>query len=147
MKVTDAMTSEVEVVGPEASLKEVASILAEHRISGLPVVDDGGDVLGVISEGDILLKETAEVPRGFQRLRRHKEASSVASKVEARTAGEAMSAPAITVELFWPLAEAAELMIEHGVKRVPVVEDGKRRHSHPLRSRARVRPQRCRDRA
>ena len=69
MKVADAMTSEVEVVGPEASLKEVASILAEHRISGLPVVDDGGDVLGVISEGDILLKETAEVPRGFQRLR------------------------------------------------------------------------------
>src|SRR5918995_4526978 len=125
MKVTDAMTSEVEVVGPEASLKEVASILAEHRISGLPVVDDGGDVLGVISEGDILLKETAEVPRGFRRLRHHKEASAVASTVEARTAGEAMSAPAVTVEPFWPLAEAAELMIEHGVKRLPVVEDGK----------------------
>jgi CBS domain-containing protein len=125
MKVTDAMTSEVKVVRPEESLKEVASILAEHRSSGLPVVDDGGDVLGVISEGDILLKETAEVPRGFQRLRRHKEASAVASKVEARTAGEAMSAPAITVEPSWPLAEAAELMLEHGVKRVPVVEDGK----------------------
>jgi predicted transcriptional regulator len=51
MKVADAMTSEVEVVRPEASLKEVASILAEQRISGLPVVDDGGDVLGVISGG------------------------------------------------------------------------------------------------
>jgi CBS domain-containing protein len=125
MKVRDAMTSEVKVVRPDALLKDVASILAEHRISGLPVVDDRGDVLGVVSEGDILLKETAEVPHGFQRLFHHKEASAVASKVEARTAGEAMSAPAITVEPFWPLAEAAELMIEHGVKRLPVVEDGR----------------------
>lgn len=125
MKVRDAMTSEVEVVRPEALLKDVASILAEHRISGLPVVDDGGDVVGVVSEGDILLKETAEVPHGFQRLLHHKEASAVASKVEARTAGEAMSAPAITVEPFWPLAEAAGLMVEHGVKRLPVVEDGR----------------------
>jgi CBS domain-containing protein len=61
MKVGNAMT-EIKVVPPEASLKDVASILAEHRISGLHVVDDGGDVLGVISEGDILLRETAEVP-------------------------------------------------------------------------------------
>jgi CBS domain-containing protein len=125
MKVRDAMTREVKVVRPEASLKEVASILTEHRISGLPVVDDGGDVLGVISEGDILFKETADVPHRFQRLLHHKEASAVASKVEARTAGEAMSAPAVAVEPFWPLAQAAALMIEHGVKRLPVVEDGK----------------------
>ena len=125
MKVRDAMTSEVRVVGPEASLKEVASILAEHRISGLPVVDDGGGVLGVVSEGDIVLKESAEVPQGLQRVFHHKEASALASKVEARTAGEAMSAPAIVVEPFWQLAQAAGLMIEHGVKRLPVVEDGK----------------------
>lgn len=51
MKVKDAMTREVEVVRPEASLKEVASILAEHRISGLPVVDEAGDVVGVVSGG------------------------------------------------------------------------------------------------
>jgi hypothetical protein len=47
------------------------------------------------------------------------------SKVEARTAGEAMSAPAVTIEPFREIPEAAELMIEHGVKRLPVVEDGK----------------------
>lgn len=125
MKVRDAMTTEVKVVVPEASLKEVASILVEHRISGLPVVDGAGNVLGVISEGDILLKERAEVPQGLQRLLHRKEASALVSKVEARTAGEAMSAPAITVEPFLALFEAAELMIEHGVKRLPVVADGK----------------------
>jgi CBS domain-containing protein len=125
MKVRDAMTTEVKMVRPEASLKDVASILAEHRISGLPVVDDGGNLLGVISEGDIVLKQTAEVPHGLQRLLHHKEASAVASKVEARTAGEAMSAPAITAAPSWLLGEAAALMIEHGVKRLPVVEEGK----------------------
>lgn len=125
MKVRDAMTSDVKVVRPDASLKQVASILAEHRISGLPVVDDGGDVLGVVSEGDILLKEVAEVPHGLQRLLHHKDASALAGKVEARTAGEAMSAPAIVVEVSAQLWQAAGLMIEHGVKRLPVVEDGK----------------------
>jgi CBS domain-containing protein len=125
MKVRDAMTTEVKVARPEASLKDVASILSEHRISGLPVVDDGDNVLGVISGGDILLKERAEVPEGLQRLLHHKEASALASKVEARTAGEAMSAPAVTIEPFRELPEAAQLMIERGVKRLPVVEDGK----------------------
>jgi CBS domain-containing protein len=125
MKVRDAMTTEVEVARPEASLKDVAATLSEHRISGLPVVDDGDTVLGVISEGDILLKERAEVPEGLQRLLHHKEAGVLASKVEARTAGEAMSAPAVTIEPFRELSEAAELMLEHGVKRLPVVEEGK----------------------
>lgn len=125
MKVKDAMTRDAKVVRPDASLKEVAAILAEHRISGVPVVDDAGDVLGVVSEGDILLKEIAEVPHGLQRLLHHKDVSVLASKVEARTAGEAMSMPAIVVEPHWQLAQAARLMIEQGVKRLPVVEGGK----------------------
>jgi CBS domain-containing protein len=125
MKVRDAMTSEVRAVRPEASLKEVASILAEHRISGVPVVDDERNVLGVVSEGDIMLKGLAEVPHGLQRLFHHKEATALETKVEARTAGEAMSAPAVVAEPFWLLPQAAEVMVEHGVKRLPVVEDGK----------------------
>jgi CBS domain-containing protein len=125
MKVKDAMTAEVRAVRADQSLKEVASILAEHRISGLPVIDDDRTVLGVVSEGDIVLKELAEVPHGLQRLFHRREATQLESKVEARTAGEAMSAPAIVAEPFWLVSQAAELMIEHGVKRLPVVEDGK----------------------
>jgi CBS domain-containing protein len=119
------MTKAVQTVAPGISLKDVAAILAEHRISGLPVVDDEGQVLGVICKADILIKELAAVPKGLTRVLHHREATSVASKVEARTAGDAMSTPPITVRSFYSLAEAAALMIEHGVNRLPVVDDDK----------------------
>src|SRR5262249_49717294 len=62
MKVKDVMTADVRTVGPETLLRDVAAILAEHRISGLPVVDSERRVLGVVSSADILLKERAEAP-------------------------------------------------------------------------------------
>lgn len=123
MKIRDGMTTDVKTVGPDASLKDVAAILAEHRISGLPVVDDDRRVLGVITKADIIIKELGEVPSGLHRLIHPREASAVATKVEARTAGDAMSAPPITVAPVYSLSEAAALMIEHGVNRLPVVED------------------------
>jgi CBS domain-containing protein len=126
MKVKDAMTATVKTVRPEASLKDAASILAEHRIGGLPVVDEQDHVLGVITDADILLKERAEAPHGGLRsLLHHREAAALATKVQARTVGEAMTTPAVTVEEWWPVSEAAELMIEHDVNRLPVVEERK----------------------
>jgi CBS domain-containing protein len=125
MKVRDAMTTGVKTVRPDTSLKDAAAILAEHRIGGMPVVDDEGHVLGVVSKADILVKERAESPyRGLHGLLHHGEASAVATKVEARSAGEAMSSPAITVEPSYSVASVAELMIDEGVNRLPVVEDG-----------------------
>jgi CBS domain-containing protein len=117
------MTTDVKTVGPDASLKDVAAILAEHRISGLPVVDEDRHVLGVITKADIIIKELGEVPSGLHRLIHPREASAVATKVEARTAGDAMSEPAITVAPIYSVGEAAALMIEHGVNRLPVVEN------------------------
>ena len=58
MRVKDLMTKDVLTVRPSMPLKEAAAMLAEHRISGLPVIDDERRVLGVLSEGDILYKET-----------------------------------------------------------------------------------------
>jgi CBS domain-containing protein len=125
MKVRDAMTTGVKTVRPDTSLKDAAAILAEHRIGGMPVVDDEGHVLGVISDADILVKERAESPyRGLHGLLHHREASAVATKVEARSAGEAMSSPAITVEPSYSISSVAELMIDRGVNRLPVVEHG-----------------------
>lgn len=126
MKIRDGMTTDVKTVGPDASLKDVAAILAEHRISGLPVVDEDRRVLGVITKADIIIKELGEVPSGLHRLIHPREASVVATKVEARTAGDAMSAPAITVAPVYSLSEAAALMIEHGVNRLPVVENNEK---------------------
>jgi CBS domain-containing protein len=125
MKVSDVMTRRVHTVPPEASLKDVAAILAEHRISGLPVVDASGELLGVIGKADILVKEGAEVPSGLRRLMHRRQASELETKIEARTAGEAMSAPAITVDPIYTAAEAARIMIEHGINRLPVLEHEK----------------------
>jgi len=125
MKVSDVMTRPVRTVTPETSLKDVAAILAEHRISGLPVVDATGELLGVVGKADILVKEGGEVPSGLRRLIHPRESSELATKIEARTVRDAMSAPAITVEPIYSAAEAARIMIEHGINRLPVVEQGR----------------------
>jgi CBS domain-containing protein len=126
MKVADVMTRDVATVGPGTSLKEVASILAERRISGLPVADGDGRVLGVVSESDIVQKEAAEPPRARGLLGRLRgDPLDAGAKLDARTAGEAMTSPALTIGPDRPLAEAAALMVSKGVKRLPVV-DGER---------------------
>ena len=124
MRVDDLMTREVRTVAPDAPLKEVAEILVEHGISGLPVCDASGRVVGVVSEADILLKErgTETGGRPLAAFRPRSDAR-VDAKVSAHTAGEAMTSPAITISPFRSAHEAARLMIEHGVNRLPVLRD------------------------
>lgn len=125
MKVREVMTRDVITVRMSTSLKEVARILAEHRISGLPVVGENGEVLGVISEGDILFKERGPAPRkGLLSSLLDPTGVEEQLKLEARTAGDSMTAPAETIEPGRPVSEAAARMIEAGVNRLPVVEDG-----------------------
>lgn len=123
MRVEDVMTTEVLTVRPETLLKEAAGLLADRRISGLPVVDADDRVLGVLSEGDILFKEGGAKEQG--RLERWLASPPSLSdlKFTARTAGEAMSAPAVTIGPKRHLAEAANRMIDDGVNRLPVVDD------------------------
>lgn len=127
MRVKDVMTREVASVRPETSLKEVATLLAERGVSGLPVVDEEGRVLGVVSESDFLLKERGQaVPPGHERARLYQhDPAELEAKLAARTAGEAMTSPAITTHPARSLAEAATLMVERGVNRLPVLEGGK----------------------
>jgi CBS domain-containing protein len=126
MKIRDVMVREVTTVAPETSLKDVASVLAERGISGLPVVDSGGAVVGVVSEADILVKERAGSGRRGGVLGWLLGTSGVdeAAKLEARTAGEAMTSPAITVEPDRSVAYAAGVMVDRGVNRLPVVDGG-----------------------
>lgn len=126
MKVRDIMRQDVITVRPETPLKEVARILIEHRISGLPVVDAEGRVLGVVSEGDLIVKEReTERPRLLGALLGGRHLRVELAKVEARTAGDAMTSPPITIEPGAPVRAAAALMIERQVNRLPVVEDGR----------------------
>jgi CBS domain-containing protein len=123
VRVQQLMTTEVVTVKPETTLKDVAELLCRHRISGLPVCDQGV-VVGVVSEGDIVQKEQGPLPQpGFFHRLRH--ANGKAAKLSARTAGEAMSAPPIVIDADENVTEAARLIVEHQVNRLPVVRAGR----------------------
>ena len=120
MRVRDLMRSDVRTTSPDASLKDVARTLVENRISGMPVCDADGKVVGVISEGDILFKERGRPEQ------RPAPLGTDLKKATARVAGDAMTAPAITIRPSSSATEAARLMIEEGVNRLPVVmQDGR----------------------
>jgi CBS domain-containing protein len=127
MRVKDLMTTDVLTVRPSTQLKEAAALLAERRISGLPVVDDENRVLGVLSEGDVLYKETgARDKPGFIDRLLSVPPTGLDLKLAAKTVGEAMSAPALTIGPRRPVSEAASVMVEEGVNRLPVVDDEER---------------------
>jgi CBS domain-containing protein len=125
MRVENLMSREVVTVAPEASLEEVAAVLSRLRISGVPVCDAGGRVLGVVSEADILRKEEGRAAAPGLLSRLFEVDDEPLGKATARTAGEAMTSPVITIEPGRPVSEAARLMIERQINRLPVVQEGK----------------------
>jgi len=124
--VGDVMTRAVLYVSPTTPLRTVATMMLESRVSGLPVVRDG-EVIGVISETDLMTKE-AELgeagPRSFALAVSAKRRHAAAAK-GAQTASGAMTAPAITVTSTMTTGDAARLMLERDVNRLPVVEAGR----------------------
>ena len=129
MKVRDIMHRGVVTVRADAPLKEVARLLVEHAISGLPVVDEAGAVIGVVSETDLVIKERGRPerpPRLIERLFGPRAADRAElAKGEATAAGDAMSSPAITIDAGRPVRDAAELMIERRINRLPVTDGGR----------------------
>ena len=118
MKVSDVMKRDVITVPRSASLKEAASILVKRGISGVPVVDNG-KVVGVFSERDLLFKEQGK-PDGTHWLTWLTDPLAVADrlKLDAHTAGEAMTAPAVTVEADANVSGSSRLMRESGLHTV-----------------------------
>ena len=124
MKVRDAMSADVVSVTPETPLKDAAALLVRHGISGLPVVEADA-VVAVVSEADIVARSTGR--RESRSLLgallsgdREREMD-----VEGARVRDAMSAPAITIAPARQVAEAARVMVEHRVNRLPVVEDSR----------------------
>jgi CBS domain-containing protein len=117
--VRDVMTKSVVAVRKDASFKEMAAMLRSRRISAFPVVDDVGRVIGVVSAGDLLVKEAVNA-QGTSLLAaiRHFGEDDKAAGV---TAGDLMTQPAVTIGPDAPVEEAARLMYDRRVKRLPVV--------------------------
>jgi len=129
MKAMDVMTRDVLTVKPGDSVAETMRLLAEHDISALPVVDDDGTVVGVISEADLVRREEigTEKHRAWW-LEALTPASTLAeefAKSHGRRVSEVMSTHVISASEDTPLGEIATLLERHRIKRVPILRDGK----------------------
>lgn len=129
MNASGIMTRDVISVGPETPVREIATMMLERRISGVPVVDAERRVLGIVSEGDLIRRpeiETDHAPTGWLSLfLSDEERSRDFVKSHGRVAREVMTKPATCVALETPLDEVVRLMERHRVKRLPVVDNGK----------------------
>ncbi|MFD7835025.1 CBS domain-containing protein [Streptomyces sp. NPDC059761] len=112
IKVADLMTDEVVSAAPGTAFKDVAKLLAQYDISGVPVLDDEDRVVGVVSQTDLLAHAGPGLGTSGQD----------GTVVEPPTAGDVMSAPAVTVRAEETVADAARLMTRRGIERLPVVD-------------------------
>lgn len=123
------MARDVVSVPPDASVREIASLMLERRISGVPVVDAEGQVLGVVSEGDLIRRpeiETDRADRGWLSIFvSDEERARDFVKSHGRRAREVMTRPAVCVAPQTPLDEAVRIMERHHIKRLPVIEQGR----------------------
>jgi CBS domain-containing protein len=121
--VSDVMTSRVHVASPLAPFKLLVRLIEENRVSAIPIVDQTGIPVGIVSESDLLLKERRlelEASRDLlhARKRRHDRA-----KAAGTVASDVMTSPPITVPSDTSLSEAARLMHEANVRRLVVVDE------------------------
>jgi CBS domain-containing protein len=120
--VGDVMTTRVITVKRSTDYKEICSLLRQYRFSACPVITDDGKVVGVVSEADLLYKVAdPSRPMGLIRLRWK---LGEESKVNAVTAGQLMTTPAISIQPEAPVQVAAQVMQERCVRRLPVVGPG-----------------------
>ncbi len=117
--VRDVMTTRVVALRKDADYKEIVTALRRYRVSACPVIDEANRVIGLVSEADLLFKETdPDLPSGKVRLAWR---LGEQSKAAAVTADQLMTAPAIAIDPGAPVAEAARVMQDHQIKRLPVV--------------------------
>lgn len=122
--VRDVMTTRVVSVRKDATFKDIAALLIEHRVSAFPVLDEEGKVIGVVSEADLLSKEALVAAMGGQAARLGRVASpwhGEFAKAAAVTAADLMTKPPVVVTPDEPVTSAARLLYHSRVKRLPVV--------------------------
>ncbi|GCL40726.1 CBS domain-containing protein [Anabaena sp. FACHB-1250] len=129
--VADVMSRDPILVRPQTPLKEAIQILAEKRISGLPVIDDAGKLVGIISETDLMWQETGVTPPAYIMildsviyLQNPGTYERDLHKALGQTVGEVMSKNPVAISPDKSLREAAQLIQNHQVQRLPVLDNG-----------------------
>jgi CBS domain-containing protein len=129
MKARDVMVSPVITTRPSASVKEVAQVLLTHHISAVPVVDDAGKLVGIVSEGDLMRRADLGTARHrswwLATLFAEEEALAAEYvKQHGKKVADVMTKRLITATPDTTLGEIAGLLERHSIKRVPIVADG-----------------------
>ncbi len=129
MRALDVMTPSVFTASPEMTVRDAAKRLVDNHISGMPVVDASGKVVGIVSEGDLLHR--VETGTGTRRrswwlefLSSNRQLASTYVREHAHRVKDVMSENVISVNEDTPLAEIADLLERCRIKRVPVLKDG-----------------------
>jgi CBS domain-containing protein len=112
--VSDVMTKEPVVIGPDACFKCCVKLMHIHELTALPVVADDGTLVGIVSEADLIAKEAERSFRGRQ--------EPASGRATAMTVGELMTGELLTTTPEAPLTTAASLMFERHLKVLPVVD-------------------------
>jgi CBS domain-containing protein len=129
MKAADVMVTDVITVKPGGNVQDVAELLLTNRISGVPVVDDAGKLVGFVSEGDLLRRSEANT--GHERswwlrlLMGRELLAAEYLKEHSRKVADVMTREVVSGEPDTPVADIATLLERHRIKRVPIVRNGK----------------------
>ena len=127
-KAADLMTKTVQVVGQEIDLVKAAALLAEKRISGAPVVDNAGKIVGVVSEKDFLKEMGFGATPSFMQIATHclNNKGCMIGNLRNRTVGDIMTRPAITGVPEMTIGDISALFVDRRINRLPIVNaDGR----------------------
>ncbi len=127
-KVSDVMTRTVVAAREDTPFKEIARLMAEYRVSGLPVLNPVDQLIGIVSESDLLRNEEWGGPKSFllDWFIGKKRLEEIESRRENVVAGDVMTRHVVTIGPDATVHEAARTILENGVKRLPVVDEDKR---------------------
>jgi CBS domain-containing protein len=126
MTIEDVMTRDVITVSASTPIHAAARLMVEHRVSGLPVVADDGKLVGIISDGDLILRQRRRAERPWWRafFESPEEVAGEYQKATATTVAEVMTHPVITLSPVWGIEMAAAIFQSRHIRRLPVLRDG-----------------------
>jgi len=129
MKAADIMTTKVVTVAADATAQEAAAQMLRHRVSALPVVDQSGKLIGIVSEGDLMRRGELGTERErswwLELLTSNRTLATDYAKAHGRKVSEVMSRKLIAANPDTPINDIALLLEQHAIKRVPIVDKGK----------------------
>jgi CBS domain-containing protein len=127
LTVEDVMTRDVITVSPATPIHEAARLMVEHRISGLPVIDTEGRVVGIISDGDLIVRQRRqkETPWWHLFFTKGEQIAREYRRAVGTTVGEVMTQPVVTISPVWGIEVAASILDTRNFRRLPVVLDGR----------------------